>query len=90
MELNCDNKSAITIAYNPVQHDWKKHVEVVGILSRKISTAAWFVLHVYFHKVNLQIFLPKNYAVQIYASWEWKRSILQLKEECWKEECFRR
>lgn len=28
MKLYCDNKSAINIAYNPVQHDRTKHIEV--------------------------------------------------------------
>ena len=28
MKLYCDNKSAINIAHNPVQHDRTKHVEV--------------------------------------------------------------
>ena len=28
MELHCDNKTAIEIAHNPVQHDRAKHVEV--------------------------------------------------------------
>lgn len=28
MNLYCDNKSAIEIAHNPVQHDRTKHVEV--------------------------------------------------------------
>ena len=28
MRLYCDNKSAISIAHNPVQHDKTKHVEV--------------------------------------------------------------
>ncbi|KAI5312161.1 hypothetical protein L3X38_041334 [Prunus dulcis] len=28
MELHCDNKSAISVAHNPVQHDRTKHVEV--------------------------------------------------------------
>ena len=28
MGLHCDNKSAIEIAHNPVQHDRTKHVEV--------------------------------------------------------------
>ena len=28
IELHCDNKSAIDIAHNPVQHDRTKHVEV--------------------------------------------------------------
>lgn len=28
MKLFCDNKSAISIAHNPVQHDQTKHVEV--------------------------------------------------------------
>ena len=28
MDLHCDNKAAIAIAHNPVQHDRTKHVEV--------------------------------------------------------------
>ena len=28
MGLTCDNKSAISIAHNPVQHDRTKHVEI--------------------------------------------------------------
>ncbi|RVW71211.1 Retrovirus-related Pol polyprotein from transposon TNT 1-94 [Vitis vinifera] len=28
MKLFCDNKAAIDISHNPVQHDWTKHVEV--------------------------------------------------------------
>ena len=28
MGLGCDNKSAISIAHNPIQHDRTKHVEI--------------------------------------------------------------
>ncbi|KAM2779496.1 hypothetical protein COP1_014759 [Malus domestica] len=28
MKLHCDNKTAIKIAHNPVQHDRTKHVEI--------------------------------------------------------------
>lgn len=28
MKLYCEKKSTINIAYNPVQHDWTKHVEM--------------------------------------------------------------
>ena len=28
MKLYCDNKSAIDIAHNPIQHDRTKHVEI--------------------------------------------------------------
>jgi len=30
MKLYCDNKSAISLAHNPVQHDQMKHIEVDG------------------------------------------------------------
>ena len=28
MKLYCDNKSAINIAHNPIQHDRTKHIEI--------------------------------------------------------------
>ena len=28
MKLYCDNKSAINIAHNPIQHDITKHIEI--------------------------------------------------------------
>lgn len=28
IKLYCDNKSAISIAHNPVQNDWTKHIEI--------------------------------------------------------------
>ena len=28
MDIFCDNKSAISIVNNPVQHDWMKHVRI--------------------------------------------------------------
>ncbi|BBH01926.1 ABC-2 type transporter family protein, partial [Prunus dulcis] len=37
MQLNCDNKAAIDIAHNPVQHDRTKHVEVDRISLRRSS-----------------------------------------------------
>ena len=37
MRLYCDNKSTISIAHNPVQHDRTKHIEVD-------STSIFFIL----------------------------------------------
>ncbi|RDX81782.1 Copia protein, partial [Mucuna pruriens] len=28
IKLFCDNNLAISIVYNPIQHDWKKHIEI--------------------------------------------------------------
>jgi hypothetical protein len=28
MNLYCDNKAAIAISQNPIQHDWTKHIEI--------------------------------------------------------------
>jgi hypothetical protein len=33
--LLCGNKAAINIAYNLVQHDWTKHIEVDGCFIKK-------------------------------------------------------
>ncbi|RVW89838.1 Retrovirus-related Pol polyprotein from transposon RE1 [Vitis vinifera] len=35
MKLYCDNKSAINIAHNPIQHDRTKHIEMIDISSKK-------------------------------------------------------
>jgi len=40
IKLYCDNKSAITIAHNLVQHDRTKHIEVDRYLSVKNLTVA--------------------------------------------------
>ncbi|CAL2269762.1 unnamed protein product [Prunus armeniaca] len=37
IDLYCDNKAAITIAHNLVQHDRTKHVEVIDILLKRIA-----------------------------------------------------
>jgi len=39
MMLYCNNKSAISIAHNPVQRDRTKHIEVADILLRR----SWIV-----------------------------------------------
>ena len=30
MKLYCDQRLAINIAYNPIQHDWTKHAKIHG------------------------------------------------------------
>jgi len=65
-KLNRDNKSAISILliilFSMIKQSMLKWI---GILSRKSSNATWSLLHMCLHKVNLQILLPKYYAVQI-------------------------
>lgn len=41
IRLYCDNKVAINIAHNPVQHDTIKHVEIDATSSRRHSPTAW-------------------------------------------------
>ena len=35
MKLYCDNKLAINIAHNPIQHDRTKHIKLIDISSKK-------------------------------------------------------
>lgn len=65
MLLYCDNKWAINIAHNCIQHDGTKKIEMIDILLKKSWRAVWFVLHVYLHKVDLHISSLKNCEVQI-------------------------
>lgn len=47
MRLLCDNKSAISIAHNPVQHDRMKHVEVHrNFIKEKLDSALICIPHI--------------------------------------------
>ena len=45
MKLYCDNKVAISIAHNPVQHDRTKHVEVDRHFIKEKLEVGLFVHH---------------------------------------------
>ena len=47
MKLSCDNKGAINIAHNPVQHDKTKHVEINRhFIKKKIESGQICILFV--------------------------------------------
>lgn len=47
MELLCDNKAAVDMAHNPVQHDRTKHVEIDRhFIKEKIETEVIAISHV--------------------------------------------
>ena len=52
MTLHCDNKAAIEIAQNPIQHDRTKHVEVDRHFIRRISITRSYCFHLSILKVN--------------------------------------
>ena len=41
MRLYCDNKAAINIAHNPIQHDWTKHIEFDRHFFEEKLCAVW-------------------------------------------------
>lgn len=44
MKLYCDNRAAISIANNPIQHDRTKHVEIDrNFIKEKLETGAIFM-----------------------------------------------
>jgi hypothetical protein len=59
MQLNCDNKAAIDIAHNPVQHDRTKHVEVDRHFIKEKLEAKIIRCHLLNPKINLQMSSPK-------------------------------
>lgn len=44
MRLYCDNKTAISIAHDPIQHDRTKYIEVYGhFIKEKLQTEQLFI-----------------------------------------------
>ncbi|WVZ15866.1 hypothetical protein V8G54_013432 [Vigna mungo] len=90
MKLYCDNKSAISIAHNPVQHDRTKHIEVdTHFIKEKLDSGLICTPYVSSQDQIADI-LTKGLGCTIlrrlYPSWEWKTPIHQLEGEVsiWK------
>lgn len=86
MRLYCDNKSAINIAHNVVQHDKTKHIEIDGHFIQEKLEGGLICTPYVFCNDNWLTCLPKDRMVQhlraLYPSWEWKIPIYQLEGEC--------
>jgi hypothetical protein len=66
MELFCDNKVAVDMPYNPVQHDMTKYVEIDRyFIKEKIETKVITIPHI---RSNEQVadILTKGVAVTIF------------------------
>lgn len=68
MRLYCDNKSAINIAHNPVQHDRMKHIEVDRhFIKEKLDSGLICTLFV-FTKNQLADILTKGLSIVVFQS----------------------
>lgn len=86
MTLYCDNKSAINIAHNHVQHDWTKHVEIDRhFIKEKLKSGLIFTPYIPSGDQVADVLtkeLSGEYFQKLVSSWEWKIYILLLKGEC--------
>jgi len=60
MKLYCDNKSAISIAHNPVQHDRTKHIEVDRHFIKEKLDSGLICTPYISTQINLQTYLPRG------------------------------
>ena len=86
IKMYCDNKAAIAIANNLVQHDRTKHLKVDRhFIKQKLDekTVIFFLSN---PRINWQIYLLKQYQVKYFialsTSWAYEISLHQLEEKC--------
>ncbi|RVW59741.1 Retrovirus-related Pol polyprotein from transposon RE1 [Vitis vinifera] len=82
IKLYCDNKAAISISHNPVQHDKTKHIEVDRhFIKEKIEKGTICMTYIPTREQLAYIFTKgyRDLALKIlFASWTWSISMIQL------------
>lgn len=59
MNLFCDNKAAISIAHDPVQHDWINMWRLIDMLPKTILSQVAYVFPLFRRSIKLQMCSPK-------------------------------
>ena len=85
MKLFCNNKAAISIINNPVQHDRTKYVEIdQHSIKEKLNNGSIYIPYIPLAK--LLMFLSRGFSyralIHVLASWVSLISTSQLQGEC--------
>jgi hypothetical protein len=88
MQLYYDNKVAINIAHNPVQHDWTKHVETDWQFIKGKTLRRYHLHSICEDKRTIGRYVDTEclvvFFIQPYPSWGCETSMPQFEGECWR------